>query len=86
MLHLVGGEEKTYHRSRMLAHLLRPTKKALSIPLQIGLVIRRHVLLCGAVLAGTAMEAQMGGDAGTSEEYLHRGPGEAHIYLLLDYS
>ena len=26
----------------------------------------------------------MGGDEGTSEEYLHRGPGEAHIYLLLD--
>ena len=68
MLHLVGGEEKTYHSGGMLAHLLRPAKKAFAIPLQVCLVIRRHVLLCGAVLVGLAMEAQVGSNVGASEE------------------
>ena len=30
------------------------------------------------------METQVRGNPGTGEEDLHRGPGEAHIHLLLD--
>ena len=39
LLHLVGGEEKPYHGSGVLADLLCPADKTLPVPLQVCLVI-----------------------------------------------
>lgn len=41
------------------------------------------VLLYRAVLVGTAVDPPMG-DADAGKEDLHHGPGDTHIYLLLD--
>ena len=56
LLNLMGGEEKPHHGSGMLTNLLRPAEETLPIPLQVGLVVRRHMALHRAVLVGTAME------------------------------
>ena len=56
LLHLVGGEKEPYHSSGVLADLLCPADETLAIPLQVGLVVRRHMALHRAVLVGTAME------------------------------
>lgn len=45
LLHLVGGEKEPYYGSGVLADLLCPADKTLSIPLQVGLVVRRHMVL-----------------------------------------
>src|SRR5699024_6926920 len=84
LLHLVGGEEKPYHGSGVLADLLCPADKTLPVPLQVGLVIRRHMVLRRAILVGAAMETQVRGNPGSGKEDLHGSPGEPYIYLLLD--
>src|SRR5699024_8884217 len=56
LLYLVGGEKEPYHSSGVLADLLCPADETLAIPLQVGLVVRRHMVLHRAVLVGTAME------------------------------
>ena len=56
LLHLMSGEEKPYHGSSVLANLLCPANETLATPLQVDLVIRRHMVLHRAVLVGTAME------------------------------
>ena len=80
----MGREEKPHHGSGVLANLLRPADETLTIPLQVGLVVRRHMVLHRAVLVGTAMKPQMRGDTGAREENFYCGPGKAHIHLLLD--
>lgn len=68
LVHLVGREEEPC----VLANLPRPVKKALTIPLQVCLIIQRYMILyCCAVLV-VAIEAQVRGDA-RSEENFHRG-------------
>lgn len=62
LLLLVGGEEKPYHGSGMLSDLLCPAEETLAVPLQVGLVVRRHMVLHRAVLVGTAMETQVRGN------------------------
>src|SRR5699024_3428617 len=84
LLHLVGGEKEPYHSSGVLADLLCPADDTLAIPLQVGLVVRRHMFLYRAVLVGAAMEPQMGSDASPCKKDLHGSPGKAHIHLLLD--
>ena len=80
----MGGEKEPYHSSGVLADLLCPADETLAILLQVGLVVRRHMVLHRAVLVGTAMEPQVRGDPGSGKEDLHGGPGKAYIYLLLD--
>src|SRR5699024_4230846 len=77
LLNLMGGEEKPHHGSGMLADLLRPAEETLAIPLQVGLVVRRHMFLYRAVLVGTALETQVRGNPGTGKKDLHGGPGKA---------
>ena len=52
----------------MLTNLFRPADETLTIPLQVGLVVRRHMLLHCAVLIRAAMESQMAGDAGARKK------------------
>ena len=61
-----------------------PADETLAVPLQVYLVVRRHMLLYRTVLVGMAVETQVRGDPGTGEEDLHCGLGKAHIHLLLD--
>ena len=84
LLHLVGREEKAYHGSGVLANLLCPADETRAVPLQVGLVVRRHMVLHRAVLVGTAMETQVRGNPGPGEEDFYCGPGEPYIHLPLD--
>ena len=56
LLHLVGGEKEPYHGSSVLADLLRPADETLAIPLQVALVVRRHMPLGDYYGAWRAME------------------------------
>ena len=80
----MGGEKEPYRSNGVLADLTRPAKKPLAIPLQVNLVVWRHMLLHCAVLIGAAIQAQMGSNASPRKEYLHGSPGKTHIHLLLD--
>ena len=84
LLHLVGGEKNPHHGGGVLADLLRLADETLAVPLQVGLVVRRHMVLHRAVLVGTAMETQVRCDPDTREEDFYCGPGRAHIHLLPD--
>lgn len=80
----MGGKEEPHHCGGMFANLLRPADKALAVSLQVCPVVRRHMFLHSAVLVGTAMEPQMGGNTLDGKETLYCGPGKPHIQLLLD--
>ena len=56
-----------------------------TVPLQVCLVVRRHMILHRAILVGTTLKAQMGGDTGARKEDFYCGLSKAHIHLLLDY-
>lgn len=58
--------------------------KALTIPLLVGLVVRRHMSLHRTVLIGVVIVAQIGSNASPSKKVLCGSPGEAGIYLLHD--
>ena len=56
LLYLVGREEYPHNSSSVLADLFCPADETLAIPLQVDLVVRRHMAIHHAVLVGTAME------------------------------
>lgn len=43
LLYHVDGEKEPYHSNGVLVALARPVEKTLAIPLQVGLVVRRHM-------------------------------------------
>ena len=66
--HLMGGEEKPYYGSGVLGDMLCPAEEPLTISLQVGLVVRRHMPFHRTVLVGTAMEPQMRDNASPGKE------------------
>ena len=63
-------------------NLFGPTGKTLSIPLQIFLVIWRHMALICAILVRAAMQSRMRGNSVAAEEDFYCAGCQPHIYLL----
>ena len=58
--------------------------KTLTVPLDILLVLRRHIFLDRAVLVESTVQSAMGANTISAVEHLNRGAGHAHIYFLPD--
>lgn len=84
LLHSIHSKELPDSRSCVGADLLSPFGKALAVPLQIFLVILRHVRFQRAILVRTAVKPRMRGNSVAFEENLDRTHSEAHVYFLLD--
>ena len=69
---------------RIAADFTGPVNEPFTIPLDILLVLWRHVLLDRAVLVKSSVQPGMGTDSVSTVENLYRGFGEPDIYLLLD--
>lgn len=84
LFYLVAAENGTNYDSSVAAHLSSPVGEAFTVPLDILLVVGRHMLLNGAVLVDSSMQPRVGADALPSVKHFYRGSGEPNIYLLLD--
>lgn len=66
------------------AYFPSPMHEPFSVPLNILLVFRRHMLLDSTVLVESPVQPGVGADPVSTEEDLHRGSGEPYIHLLLN--
>ena len=69
---------------RVAADFTGPVNEPFTIPLDILLVLWRHMLLDRTVLVKPSVQPGMGTDSVSTVENLYRGFGESDIYLLLD--
>ena len=84
LLHFVAAENGLDCDLRIAADFTGPVNEPFTIPLDILLVLWRHVLLDRAVLVKSSVQPGMGTDSVSTVENLYRGFGEPDIYLLLD--
>ena len=84
LLHFVAAENGLDCDLRIAADFTGPVNEPFTIPLDILLVLWRHVLLDRAVLVKPAVQPGMGTDSVSTAENLYRGFGKSDIYLLLD--
>ena len=70
--------------SDTVIYCLSPTDETFSIPLQIILMLFRHVLHDGAVLARAAEQSPVGSNAVIVVEHLYHISGDTHIDLLIE--
>ena len=84
MLYLVAAENGLDSDLRVASDFTGPVNELFTVPLDILLVLWRHMLLNCAVLVKPAVQPGMGTDAVSTVEDLHSGSGEPDIYLLLD--
>lgn len=84
LLHLVAAEDGVDSTFRAAANLTGPADKPFPVPLHIFLVVRRHVLLNGAVLVESSVQPWMGTDPAPIVEHLYGGSGQTHIHFLAD--
>ena len=84
LLYFVAAENGLDSDLRVAADFTGPVNEPFTIPLDILLVLWRHVLLDRAVLVKPSVQPGMGTDSVSTVENLCRGFGEPDIYLLLD--
>lgn len=84
LLHFVAAENGIDNTLRVAAHFSGPVNKTLSVPMDILLVVGRHMVLNGAVLVESSVQPGVGTDLVSGVEHLYRGSGELYIHLLLD--
>ena len=84
LLYLVAGEQRIDHGVSVLTDLLRPSAETVAVPLNILLMIGRHMGFYGTVLIGSAVQARMRTDTVTAIENLNSRFGYADVDLLLD--
>ena len=84
LFYLVAAENGTNHNLRIASYLPGPVDKSFSVPLDILLVVGRHMLLNRAVLVESPVQPGVGADPVSTVEDLHRGSGEPYIHLLLN--
>ena len=84
LLYFVAAENGLDSDLRVAADFTGPVNEPFTIPLDILLVLWRHMLLDRAVLVKPAVQPGMGTDSVPAVENLYRGSGEPDIYFLLD--
>ena len=84
LLYLVAAENGLDSDLRVAADFTGPVNEPFTIPLDILLVLWRHMLLDRTVLVKPSVQPGMGTDSVSTVENLYRGFGESDTYLLLD--
>ena len=84
LLYFVAAENGLDSDLRVAADFTGPVNEPFTIPLDILLVLWRHMLLDRTVLVKPSVQPGMGTDSVSTVENLYRGSGESDIYLLLD--
>ena len=84
LLYFVAAENGLDSDLRVAADFTGPVNEPFTIPLDILLVLWRHMLLDRTVLVKPSVQPGMGTDSVSTVENLCRGFGEPDIYLLLD--
>ena len=84
LLYFVAAENGLDSDLRVAADFTGPVNEPFTIPLDILLVLWRHMLLDRTVLVKPSVQPGMGTDSVSTVENLYRGFGESDIYLLLD--
>ena len=84
LLYLVAYENSSDNRFGIVPDLGCPLNETLTVPLDVLLMVWRHVIFHGAVLICSAMESGVRADTVPVKENLHSSLCHAHIHLLLD--
>ena len=84
LLYFVAAENGLDSDLRVAADFTGPVNEPFTIPLDILLVLWRHMLLDRTVLVKPSVQPGMGTDSASTVENLYRGFGESDIHLLLD--
>ena len=84
LLYFVAAENGLDSDLRVAADFTGPVNEPFTVPLDILLVLWRHMRLDRAVLVKPSVQPGMGTDSVSTVENLYRGFGEPDIYLLLD--
>lgn len=84
LFHTSGGQDRIDHLVCTLTDLLRPVAEAIAVPLQILLVIRRHMVCNGRILTLSAIQPPVGSDPVLLVKYFNRFVCYPHIDFVLD--
>ena len=86
LLYFVAAENGLDSDLRVAADFTGPVNEPFTIPLDILLVLWRHMLLDRTVLVKPSVQPGMGTDSASTVENLYRGFGESDIHLCWMYS
>ena len=84
LLYLVAGKKGVYDGIRIYTDLRSPFAESVAVPLNVLLMIRRHMRLYHAVLIGSSVKPRVGTNTFSAKEYFHRGSCDPDVDLLLD--
>lgn len=84
LLYFVAAENGLDSDLRVAADFTDPVNEPFTVPLDILLVLWRHMLLECTVLVKSAVQPEKGTDAVSTVEDPHSGSGEPDIYFLID--